>query len=236
MEGIDGGPTDRAGAHSVRHDRVHGYSGGVLRFGVLFLGREDVVVRTRTRTRIAGTIVIGALMAVLPGAMLAAATRTVGPSGVPVSQPRISLSDVIVGEYDGYADMVVSLSAPGQNPVSVDFATSNGTANAQSPSTTTSTSSGTLNFAPGETTKVGPPPDLDGASPEGFESFYFVSRRPRSTRPSPRPRAVGIVDNDTVVDTPRLFVRDAVVDEKAGSVTCPGAAGRPHGRGRPTAP
>ena len=41
--------------------------------------------------------------------------------GTPVAQPRISVSDVVVGESDGYVDVVVGLSAPGQNVVTVNY-------------------------------------------------------------------------------------------------------------------
>ena len=57
-----------------------------------------------------------------------------------VATPAISApADVIVGEGDGYLDLVVSLSAPGLNPVSVDYATANSTASA-GPSATPTTS------------------------------------------------------------------------------------------------
>ncbi len=46
-----------------------------------------------------------------------------------VAQPGISApADVIVGEGDGHVDLVVSLSAPGLSPVSVNYATANSTA------------------------------------------------------------------------------------------------------------
>jgi len=40
------------------------------------------------------------------------------------AQPRVSVTDTIAGEGDGYFDMVVKLSAPGQNAVSVAWAAS----------------------------------------------------------------------------------------------------------------
>jgi hypothetical protein len=46
------------------------------------------------------------------------------------SQPRISVAEnLVVGESDGYVDIVVSLSAPAQNVVTVDYTTASGTAN-----------------------------------------------------------------------------------------------------------
>ena len=60
-----------------------------------------------------------------------------------------------MSEGAGYVDLVVSLGAPGQNPVSVNYATANNTAGAGNACNGDySRSGGTLNFAPGETTKV----------------------------------------------------------------------------------
>src|SRR6202043_3930966 len=92
----------------------------------------------------------------------------------PVAQPAISApADVIVGEGDGYVDLVVSLSAPGLSPVSVNYATANSTA---AGSTVCNYDyvpvSGTLNFAVGETTKVVRVDLLDcPAAVKGFASF-----------------------------------------------------------------
>ena len=78
--------------------------------------------------------------------------------GLAVATPAISApADVIVGEGDGHVDLVVSLSAPGLNPVSVTYATANSTASAGTICNSDYIgASGTLNFAVGETTKVVP--------------------------------------------------------------------------------
>ena len=69
-------------------------------------------------------------------------------------------ADTVVGEGDGYVDLAVRLSAPGTNPVTVNYSTATSTADA---GTTCSSSSdpdfvsisdGALTFAPGETTKA----------------------------------------------------------------------------------
>src|SRR5439155_25685636 len=77
-------------------------------------------------------------------------------------------------------------------------------------------SSGALNFAPGETTKVVRVQILDCPPDSGLKAFTFnlsAATNGVITRASSR---VSIVDNDTIVATPRLFVRDAVVDERDG--------------------
>ena len=73
-----------------------------------------------------------------------------------VSQPRLSVADtLVVGESDGYIDIVVSLSAPASSLVTVNYATANGLAYACATADYDYLPvSGTLNFAVGETTKV----------------------------------------------------------------------------------
>jgi chitinase len=88
------------------------------------------------------------------------ATVTIGASGgTPVSTPKISApADATVGESTGYVDLPVTLSAPGQNTVTVNYATANGTATSNTGCGFTSDRyvgvSGTLTFTPGQTTQV----------------------------------------------------------------------------------
>ncbi len=137
---------------------------------------------------------------------------------IATSQPRIlAPADAIVGESDGYVDIVVSLSQPGQNQLTVDYADFNSTAGAgNSCNGDFGAVAGTLTFAPGETTKVVRVQIMDCNDAELFDAFTFGLDTPVNgaiTRPSTR---ISIVDNDTVVATPRVFVRDVVVDETAG--------------------
>ena len=89
--------------------------------------------------------------------------------------------------------------------------------------------SGTLNFAPGETTKVVRVQIVDCDPVEPFEAFTFNLDTEHNGVISRASSRVSIVDNDTIVATPKLFVRDAVVDEKDGNALVSVLAGRSRG-------
>ena len=88
---------------------------------------------------------------------------------MPVSQPQILMNPVIVSEGDPYADIVVQLSAPSNNPVQVNYATANGTAIGNSDLIG---QSGTLRFAAGETSKTVRILLLNDTTVEQTESFW----------------------------------------------------------------
>ena len=154
-------------------------------------------------------------------------------SAPPIATPAVSAPvDMVVGEADGYVDLPVRLSAPGQNAVSVDYGTSPSSAVCRRPAAATSdyaTTSGTLNFAPGDDDQGRPrascstaPTPAKGSSRSRLDLSAAVNATiARSSA------LVSIVNNDSVAATPRLHVRDAVVDEKDGSVRVPGAPRRP---------
>src|SRR5439155_17119625 len=95
-----------------------------------------------------------------------------------VVSPRISAPpDVVVGEADGFVDLPVTLSAPGQSSVSVAYATANSTAIGGAICNNSYVGvSGTLNFVPGDTTKV-VRVDLLNCNVAGFKSFRSEERR-----------------------------------------------------------
>jgi hypothetical protein len=88
-------------------------------------------------------------------------TVTIEASGGPaVSSPGISAPpDIVVGEADGYVDVPVTLSAPGESSVSMYYETLNGTASgfgedaSPCPTYQYASVSGTLTFPPGVTTR-----------------------------------------------------------------------------------
>ena len=148
------------------------------------------------------------------------------------SNPAIlAPADLIVDESDGHVDLTVRLSDQGDNPVSVHYATADSTAVASTACNFDYVgASGTLNFSPGETSKTVQVQILDCPDAEGFEAFTFNLSTAVNGVISRASSLVGIVDNDHVVATPRLFVRDAVVDEKDGNALVSVLMGGPAGQ------
>jgi len=146
-------------------------------------------------------------------------TVTIGANdAAATAQPKIlAPTDAIFDEASGYADLVVRLSAPGSSAVTVNYATADSTALASTACNFDYVlDAGTLVFAPGETTKTVRVQILDCANAEGFESFTLGLSAPVNAAIARARGRIGIVDDDTVVATPRVFARDAVVDEKDG--------------------
>ena len=135
------------------------------------------------------------------------------------SSPSLSApADLVLGEADGFIDLVVSLSEPGQQQVSVNYSTFNASAgSANSCNGDYLGHAGSITFAPGETTKAVRVQILECADAEGFEAFTLALSTPENASIARAGGRISIVDNDTVVAIPRLFVRDAVVDENDGS-------------------
>jgi hypothetical protein len=78
--------------------------------------------------------------------------------------------------------------------------------------------SGTLSFAAGETAKTVRVNLLQVATYDSgeLEHFRFNLSSPINATLATSSAMISIVDNDTIVATPGLFVRDVIVDEKAG--------------------
>ena len=161
-------------------------------------------------------------------------TVTIGASDTPDStDPDIRApADLVLGEADGFIDLPVTLSARSLNPVSVHYQTFDSTAAAGvcGNSGDYVAAIGTLNFAPGETTKVVRVQIIDCPVVEGFEAFTFKLDTEHNGVISRASGRISIVDNDTIVATPKLFVRDAIVDEKDGNALVSVLLGGPAGQ------
>ena len=135
-----------------------------------------------------------------------------------VAVPRLSVADMVVGESDGYLDVVVSLSAPGTQVVTVNYTTYNSTAVISNSADATAVS-GSLSFAVGETTKTVRMAITDDSTAERFEHFVFTLSGASNATLADASAMVSIVDDDTPVLLPDVYIRDAVVDEQAGTAS-----------------
>ena len=169
-------------------------------------------------TRVHRSVVLLAALAltcfVLPG---------IGASGAgAVTTPTVSSPpDQLVGMGDGYVDVPVTLSAPGQSTVTVSYATANATAAAgTSCDNEYVAASGTLTFTPGQTTqtvRVG----LNNCKITGFYFFSFNLSSPVGATIVRPQSVIDIVGDAAGSGTPQLEPRAATVDASAGSVLVP---------------
>ena len=142
----------------------------------------------------------------------------------------LSRSGSIHGAYQRTGDGHRLLSAPGANPVSVNYAFGGGMAG-ESIYDDFSAIDGTLRFAPGTTTQT---VRVDLSAYQGVEpaeSFYMWLSSPVNASIANNAVWATIVDNDKVVtdanssgtiespEKANLSVRDVVVDEKEGTAT-----------------
>ena len=147
-------------------------------------------------------------------AQAAGTARITASDAAAVITPVISAGNVVVSEADGYADVVVSLSAPSAELVSVSYSTWSGTA--YGAGTDYVTQGGTMTFAPGVTSQVVRVAITNDSAAEGIESFIFELSSPSINAKVGKPvSTITIVDNDATVGIPNISVRDVVVDEAA---------------------
>jgi hypothetical protein len=159
-------------------------------------------------------------------------------AAVPVASPGIyAPPDTVVGEADGHVDLPVTLSAPGQNTVTVQYTTSNGTASGgfnscAQPNSAFVNTSGTLTFPPGVTTQTVQVTLLDcqHSLSLGFLNFYLTLSGNSSDSSIVRAVSqVAITGDQAATGTPGLSVRDAITDAHAGGVQVPVVLGGPSG-------
>lgn len=140
-----------------------------------------------------------------------------------VATPSVSVNNLVVGEKDGYADFVVSLSAPAMEAVTVYYDTRTGSATLGSDGDSDAIDiGGKLVFAPGVTTQTLRVPLNDDTTVEKLESFFIRLTSAENAVIANPMGSVLIVDNDTIADAARpasLSVRDVVVDAGADIAT-----------------
>ena len=131
----------------------------------------------------------------------------------------ISVADAVVSENQGYAEFVVSLSAPSAQAVSVYYSSASGSAiqmGLTGGPDFAATGSQLLSFAAGETVKTVRVALVDDSVAENVESFYLNLSNPTNGVIGKSQGTATIIDNDGAAGTPVVSISDAVVDEKAG--------------------
>lgn len=147
--------------------------------------------------------------------------------------PQVNISDATAFEGGvggaSQASFTVSLSLPVSSAVSVNYATAHGSAN----STDYGAASGTLTFAPGETSKVIVIQTVDDAQVEGAETFSVNLSNPMggaigdgqgtaTIQPSDQPPVISISDA-TGTEGDSAFIDGMLVPEGGGGLDGPGS-------------
>ena len=112
------------------------------------------------------------------------------------AQPKLSISDVTAGEAAGTFTFTVTLSAASADTVTVQYETHDGTASAGSDYTALGT--GTLTFAPGQTSKTVVVTVADDVDAESAETFTVLLHDPAFAAISKDTGTGTISDNDSV--------------------------------------
>ncbi|MGB0561691.1 MAG: Calx-beta domain-containing protein, partial [Spirulinaceae cyanobacterium] len=125
----------------------------------------------------------------------------------------ISINDVTVNENAGTASFTVSLSAASGQTVTVNYATSDGTATAGNDYTA---NSGTITFNPSETSKTVTVNIADDALDEAAETFNVTLSAPTNATIADGTGQGTINDDDAA---PTISISDATVNENAGTAS-----------------
>lgn len=135
---------------------------------------------------------------------------------VPVT-PSVQFSNASYGvlELEGTATIRVTLSSTATSPVSVDYATSDGTAGTGIDYTPTS---GTLTFAAGETSRTFNVPIVNDANPEPTQTVNLALSNPQgATLGSPSTAVLSIID-DLMLNV-QFSMANYLVHENSGTAT-----------------
>ncbi len=121
----------------------------------------------------------------------------------PASPPTLSVSDASASESAGSVPAVVSLAPAATNAVTVQYATSDGSAKAGTDYTSIS---GTLTFAPGQTLKTVAVPVINNSQAGSNKSFTFTLSKPNGATISDATATLTIRNNDPAPAPPPPIV------------------------------
>ena len=133
--------------------------------------------------------------------------------------PQVSIGDLVVDEAAGTANFVITLDRPSAGVVSMNYATQDGApitgAGAAHAGSDYVATSGTLNFAPGETAKTVKVALINDTLPEGAEAFSLaLSDLVGATALDPVGTAVIAANDEPKVFRPTIWIDDVVVGEQ----------------------
>ena len=128
--------------------------------------------------------------------------------------PSLRISDITVSEASAAATLTVTLSGASAQTVTVEYATANGTATAGSDYTA---ASGTLTFAPGQTTQTLLLPVLDDTLPEPSETFVVNLSNLTNATMADNQGVVTITDNDSPLPSVTIDDRSVVEGNNGGT-------------------
>ena len=146
-------------------------------------------------------------------------TGTITDNDTPLPELSFPSSTVSVDEEDGPAQITVTLTPASTGTVTVDYATRDSTTGRAREGDDYIATSGTLTFAPGETSKTITVEILSDDIYEGLESFLVGISNPSGATIPPAPyqtAGVRIVSDEAV---PRASMASVTVDEGAGAMT-----------------
>ncbi len=205
--------TSTAGGNANSLDFTAG--SGTLSFGV-GESEKTITVALRENTTVEALETFQVLLGNPIGAAIAKArgTAVIVDNDTVAATPRISVSDAIVDEATGFVTFVVRLDSASLNPISVDFATQNGSARSGSDFVATSD---TLHFLPGEMVKTVTVEILNDGAREQDETFFLNLSSPANATLGQAQGRATIIDNDAATaDSPLLHIEDVVVGESDG--------------------
>jgi regulation of enolase protein 1 (concanavalin A-like superfamily) len=162
---------------------------------------------------------------VAPPALPPAPPIPPGPPPGP-GTPTVDFESTVyqVGEGEGSATITVILNAPAEETITVNYATSNGTANADPeppdhPQADYTATGGILYFDPGETVQTFGVFIVDDAEEEDSETVILTLSGGNATIGGNNPAELVILDNDGSVPTVEFSIEAYSVDEDEGTAT-----------------
>ena len=122
--------------------------------------------------------------------------------------PTVSLGDLTSAEVAGTVNLVATLSAASEKSITVDYATSNGTATAGSDYTS---GSGTITFAPGSTSENVPVSVLADTTDEANETVTVTLSNPTNVTLNDAIGELTITDDDSA---PSISIADVTIPDE----------------------